>query len=425
MVLKLPSMRTSNISSWCSGYLLWILALLVTLVLLGAISRSSPNVFSRYGNKNQLSVGVPLKGNANPPIFAYWICGTKGESERILRLLKAIYHPRNRYLLQLDSCSSDYDRGQLALSVQAEEVFRNFGNVYVVGKSFALIQMGSSALAATLHAAALHLKLNTDWDWFITLSASDYPLMNQDDLLHAFALLPRNTNFIHFTNKTGWKEQTDRIVNDPNLYLQEVAPLLYAVEKRTIPDAFKIFGGSPWPILTRDFMDYCVKGWDNFPRKLLMYLSNVPYPLESYFHTIICSSPEFKNSAVNNDLRYILWDTAALGKAKVLDMSYYDQMLASRAAFARPFQTDDDPVLNKIDESVLNRTSKGLVPGEWCPGIGRSKSLENSTPDKEELCPSWGNINHVTPGPRGVILREFLAKLAVEGRFTTGHCQEH
>lgn len=175
-------------------------------------------------------------------------------------------------------------------------------------------------------------------------------------------------------------------------------------------------------ILTRDFMEYCVKGWDNFPRKLLMYLSNVPYPLESYFHTIICNSPEFQNSVVNNDLRYIVWDSIALRESQVLDMSHYDQMLASGAAFARPFQADN-PVLNKIDENVLNRTSKGLVPGEWCPDLGRSKNLETSTA-KKELCPTWGNINHVKPSPRGIRLRELLPKLAVEGRFTTSHCQE-
>ncbi|ONI14998.1 hypothetical protein PRUPE_3G020200 [Prunus persica] len=418
-------MRVSNTFGWFSGCHLWLLAFAACLVLLGALSRSSHKVFSMEGSKYQLSMKTPLKGSGYPPVFAYWICGTNGESEKILRLLKAIYHPRNQYLLQLDAGSSDYDRGQLALYVQSEKVFQAFGNVNVVGKSYALNQMGSSALAATLHAAALLLKLSADWDWFITLSASDYPLIPQDDLLHAFTLLPRNTNFIHFTNKTGWKEQKnmDRIVVDPSLYLQESTPLMYAVENRSMPDAFKIFGGSPWMILTRDFMEYCVKGWDNFPRKLLMYISNVPYPLESYFHTVICSSTEFQNSVVNNDLRYIVWDSNALGESQVLSMSHYDQMLASGAAFARPFQADD-PVLNKIDENVLNRSSKGLVPGEWCPDLGISKSLENSTA-QEELCPAWDNINSVKPGPRGISLRELLPKLAVEGRFTTSHCQEH
>lgn len=98
----------------------------------------------------------------------------------MLRLLKAIYHPRNQYLLQLDAESSGHERGELALSIQSEKVFQAFGNFNVVGKSYAVNQMGASALGATLHAAALLLKISTDWDWFITLSASDYPLMTQD-----------------------------------------------------------------------------------------------------------------------------------------------------------------------------------------------------------------------------------------------------
>ncbi|PNX67504.1 xylosyltransferase 2-like protein, partial [Trifolium pratense] len=96
------------------------------------------------------------------------------------RLLKAIYHPRNQYLLQLDDCSSDSERMDLALYVKSNIVFEEFGNVNVVGKSYAINKMGSSSLSASLHAIALLLKVNSDWDWFFTLSASDYPLMTQD-----------------------------------------------------------------------------------------------------------------------------------------------------------------------------------------------------------------------------------------------------
>lgn len=91
------------------------------------------------------------------------------------------YHPRNQYLLQLDAGASERERGELALRVQAEEAaFVAFGNVDVVGKSYAMNEMGSSFLAAALHAATLLLKISADWDWFVTLSASDYPLMTQD-----------------------------------------------------------------------------------------------------------------------------------------------------------------------------------------------------------------------------------------------------
>lgn len=174
-------MRKWHICSLISSYCLWILAFAISLVLLGAISRSSQYRFSGKVNDFQAPLKrVPLKGKGYPPILAYWVCGTNGDSERMLRLLKAIYHPRNQYLLQLDSGSSEYERQNLALSIQSERVFQAFGNVDVVGKSYALNEIGSSALAATLHAAALLLQISTDWDWFITLSAADYPLMTQD-----------------------------------------------------------------------------------------------------------------------------------------------------------------------------------------------------------------------------------------------------
>ncbi|XP_062104768.1 beta-glucuronosyltransferase GlcAT14C-like [Humulus lupulus] len=103
-----------------------------------------------------------------------------GFMELMETVLKAIYHPRNRYLLELDSSSSDNERESLALSVQSEKAFQAFANVDVIGKSYALNEIGSSALAAALHAAALFLKINADWDWFITLSVADYPLMTQN-----------------------------------------------------------------------------------------------------------------------------------------------------------------------------------------------------------------------------------------------------
>ncbi|PNX88604.1 xylosyltransferase 1-like protein, partial [Trifolium pratense] len=159
------------------------------------------------------------------------------------RLLKAIYHPRNQYLLQLDDCSSDSERMDLALYVKSNIVFEEFGNVNVVGKSYAINKMGSSSLSASLHAIALLLKVNSDWDWFFTLSASDYPLMTQDDILHAFMILPTNINFIHYTNKTLRNEQRNmnQIVVDPSLHDEKSSSLYFAVEARDTPDAFKIF----------------------------------------------------------------------------------------------------------------------------------------------------------------------------------------
>jgi protein xylosyltransferase len=57
------------------------------------------------------------KGQDYPLVLAYWICGTSGDGKIMIRLLKAISHPRNQYLLQLDADSSDYETADLVVSI--------------------------------------------------------------------------------------------------------------------------------------------------------------------------------------------------------------------------------------------------------------------------------------------------------------------
>ncbi|MED6216144.1 hypothetical protein PIB30_004627 [Stylosanthes scabra] len=370
---------------------------------------------------------VVTKGEGYPPSFAYWIIGTKGENKKILRLLKAIYHPRNQYLLQLDDESTESERIDLALSVKSLKVFEAFGNVDVIGNSYAINRMGSSSLSAPLHAAAMLLRMNQDWDWFITLSASDYPLATQDDILHAFTFMPTHLNFIHYTNRTLRNEQRNmnQIVVDPSLHHEKSSPLFFAVESRETPDSFSIFIGSPWVILTRSFMEYCIQGWDNLPRKLLMFFSNVAYPLESYFHTVLCNSPEFQNTTMDMNLRYSLWDTDPT-ESQLLDLSHYDTMLENGvAAFARPFG-EADLVLDKIDDLILNRSTDGLVQGEWCSSssIDEINNVTESEADEaDSVCSMYGNIDSVKPSSYGIKLKSMLDEIMNNREFRTRSCQ--
>ncbi|XP_058227672.1 beta-glucuronosyltransferase GlcAT14A-like isoform X2 [Rhododendron vialii] len=377
----------SRLYALLSGYCLWILGFSTSLVGLVAFSR--PYFADKFSDAATtfedlpIPVRIPSKGPNDPPVIAYSISGTHGDSTKILRLVKAIYHPRNQYLLQLDASSSDHERKELAISVQSERVFKAFGNVNVVGRGSALSPMGPSAVASTLRAAALLLKISADWDWFVTLSASDYPLMPQDDLLHAFSFLPRDLNFIDYTNKTGWKERQniDEIIVDPNLYYKKNSPILYASETRAKPDAFEIFG-------------------------------------------VLCNSPEFQNTTVDNNLRYTIWDHKTVGKALELKMSHYDEMVSSEAVFARTFR-EGDPVLSEIDENVLNRPPDGVVPGEWCLDQGMNTSVEDSSSVIDQNysnCSSWGDINSVKPRSFGVKLGTFFSKLLVERKLRPNQC---
>nr|GEZ90386.1 beta-glucuronosyltransferase GlcAT14C [Tanacetum cinerariifolium] len=81
----------------------------------------------------------------------------------------------NFYLLHLDIEASEDERNELIRSVNGLE------NVVVVEKGNLIVSKGITMVASLLQGVAVLLRKWKDWDWFVNLSASDYPLMPQDD----------------------------------------------------------------------------------------------------------------------------------------------------------------------------------------------------------------------------------------------------
>lgn len=119
-------------------------------------------------------VGSPI------PRLAYFISGSKGDLDRLWRTLRALYHPRNLYVVHLDLESPASERLRLISRVANETLFAKVGNVHVIKKSNLVTYRGPMVIANALHACAVLLKKGGQWDWFINLSASDYPLVTQD-----------------------------------------------------------------------------------------------------------------------------------------------------------------------------------------------------------------------------------------------------
>ncbi|KAK1326071.1 hypothetical protein QJS10_CPA01g01423 [Acorus calamus] len=345
---------------------------LSTLLFLSALSGFFASTSSSATSASSKPLIIsPSTTSSSLPSFAYYISGIRGDGPRILRLLLAVYHPRNHYLLHLASDASDGERSDLARAVRSRiPSARMFGNVDVLGKPDAATFMGSSVLASMLHAAAVMLRLGGRWDWFITLSAADYPLVSQDDMFHAFSSAPRETNFIDHTSDIGWKDyhRVQPIVVDPGIYLARRVQIFHATERRPTPESFKFFTGSPWVILSRPFVEFCILGWDNLPRTLLLYFTNALIPEESYFHSVACNSQGFQNTTVNSDLRYMVWDNPPGMEPHFLNVSDYDEMVQSSAPFARQFHMDE-PVLRKIDSEILRRGYNHVAPGPGAPVV--------------------------------------------------------
>ncbi|XP_071722906.1 beta-glucuronosyltransferase GlcAT14A [Rutidosis leptorrhynchoides] len=393
--------------------LLFILSLSSTTTTGGSFSSSTrrPDPFLFPTTRPFFPNEIPL--DPTPPSIAYLISGSKGDSGRILRLLHAAYHPKNYYLLHLDLAAPQSDRDSLAVTVQSVPIFKAAQNVYVIGKADFAYPKGSSTISANLHGASILLRLHAKWDWFINLNAADYPLITQDDLLHILSYLPKELNFVNHSSYIGWRESKllKPVIVDPGLYLKDQTDMFYATQKRPLPTAFRVYSGSTFAILSRKFVEFCILGADNFPRTLLMYLSNTPMSLSNYFPTILCNAHDYNKTVVNNNLMYVTFNKTAKEKPHPLNSSEFDSMIQSGSAFATEFQFDD-PTLDRIDREILGRDPGKVVTGGWCLG----------DPDNGTKCSVWGDGNVLRPGPGAKRLEKLVLYLLSDDRFLSRQC---
>ncbi|KAK9050866.1 hypothetical protein SSX86_030169 [Deinandra increscens subsp. villosa] len=411
-----------------------ILSLLTSsiLILFSLCFTSSPNPFhripSKFKNTQQTPVFVESKLNISPtkppstvPKLAYLISGSSGDVESLKRTLKALYHPLNQYVVHLDLESPAEERLELVEFVKNEAVFREVGNVRLVDRSNLVTYRGPTMVTNTLHAAAILLKEGGDWDWFINLSASDYPLVTQDDLLHTFSTVPRDLNFIEHTSDIGWKEfqRAKPLIIDPGLYSLKKSDVFWVSQKRSVPTAYKLFTdmntmfiGSAWMMLSRPFVEYCLWGWDNLPRIVLMYYANFLSSPEGYFHTVICNADEFKNTTVNHDLHFISWDNPPKQHPHFLSIDDYERMVESHAPFARKFGADKE-VLDKIDVELLGREPGGFVTSNWFDRSDTNKTIAESVSR---------NATELNPGPGAERIKTLIGGMLSDKDFHMKHC---
>ncbi|WCJ43551.1 Core-2/I-branching beta-1 6-N-acetylglucosaminyltransferase family protein [Euphorbia peplus] len=351
-----------------------------------------------------------------PVSFAYLISASKGDSKRLIRVLKALYHPANYYLIHMDAAAPLAEHQEIAKFVGEEVVFGEVGNVWIVGKSNMVTYRGPTMLATTLHAMAILLRKCSNWDWFINLSASDYPLITQDDLIDAFSGLPTDLNFIQHSSRLGWKlnKRGKPIVIDPGLYSLNKSELWWVIKQRSLPTAFKLYTGSAWTILSRSFAEYSIIGYDNLPRTLLLYYTNFVSSPEGYFQTLICNSQDFKNTTANNDLHYITWDTPPKQHPRSLGLKDYRKMVQSNRPFARKFKKND-PVLDKIDRELLRRYNGQFSYGGWCTGSGKRQKACSGLQDE--------NNGVLKPGLGSRRLKSLLSKVVLEKNFSKRQCR--
>lgn len=213
------------------------------------------------------------------------------------------------------------------------------------------------------------------------------------------------------TGKLGWKEsqRARPLIVDPGLYRKNKSDIIWLNEQREVPTAFKLFTGSAWVGLSREFIEYCVWGWDNIPRLVLMYYSNFISSPESYFQTVICNVPKYAATVVNHDIHYIAWDNPPQQHPHILDVTDYQRLIDSNAPFARKFRANDQ-LLDRIDVEILGRKNGSFTPGGWC--------------EDHPICSDVGDINKVQPGPGFKRLTTLMDSIVRSKAFLQNQCKK-
>uniref|UniRef100_F6TSW7 Xylosyltransferase 1 n=1 Tax=Ornithorhynchus anatinus TaxID=9258 RepID=F6TSW7_ORNAN len=233
----------------------------------------------------------------NPVRIAFVLVVHGRASRQLQRMFKAIYHKDHFYYIHVDKRSNYLYRQVLQFAGQ-------YPNVRVTSWRMATIWGGASLLTTYLQSMRDLMEM-TDWPWdfFINLSAADYPIRTNDQLV-AFLSRYREMNFLksHGRDNARFirKQGLDRLFLECDTHM-------WRLGDRKIPEGITVDGGSDWFLLNRKFVEYVTFSNDDLVTKMKQFYSYTLLPAESFFHTVLENSPHC-GSMVDNNLRITNWN---------------------------------------------------------------------------------------------------------------------
>ncbi|XP_069920878.1 xylosyltransferase 1 [Oryctolagus cuniculus] len=234
---------------------------------------------------------------ANPVRIAFVLVVHGRASRQLQRMFKAIYHKDHFYYIHVDKRSNYLHR-------QVLQFARQYSNVRVTPWRMATIWGGASLLSTYLQSMRDLLEMpDWPWDFFINLSAADYPIRTNDQLV-AFLSRYRDMNFLksHGRDNARFirKQGLDRLFLECDAHM-------WRLGDRRIPEGIAVDGGSDWFLLNRKFVEYVTFSTDDLVTKMKQFYSYTLLPAESFFHTVLENSPHC-DTMVDNNLRITNWN---------------------------------------------------------------------------------------------------------------------
>jgi hypothetical protein len=272
--------------------------------------------------------------------------------EQFKRLFRAIYDPRNHYVVHVDKSSGP------ALEAGIRSFLLPYDNADVlVGKK--ALWGGYSLVDAELRGIERLLQMGRNWTHFINLSGQDFPLKTQSEIMARLAT-NKGREFIKVLDQE--KERPDTMDRVGAFAIEFENHIERTKNFRPFLSNATPYIGNQWMIVSRTFCEFVCHDpkVDRFKR----FYENTFIADEGFFQTVMMNTT-VHGEIVNDDLRMIDW--VPDGDIKLRPRTYVTgdaaELLASNNLFARKFdEMVDGDIIRILENHLAQRQAADLVP---------------------------------------------------------------
>ncbi|API57757.1 glycosyl transferase (plasmid) [Rhizobium leguminosarum] len=264
--------------------------------------------------------------------------------EQFKRLFKAIYDPRNSYVVHVDKNSGE------TLDADIRDFLQPYPNAEVM-EGHAAVWGGYSLVDAELRGMQHLLTMDGNWSHFINLSGQDFPLKTQAQIMAHLRAHP-NREYIKVLDQNKIRPDTMRRIGE--FVIERDGQIEQTLTMRPFLEETTPYIGNQWMIVSRAFCSFVCN--DVRADHYKAFYRNTFIADEGFFQTVMMNTP-VHGRIVNDDLRMIDW--VPDGDIKLRPRTYLRQdalaLKASHNLFARKFEQDVDGDILSILEGHLAR----------------------------------------------------------------------
>lgn len=283
------------------------------------------------------------------------------------RLISRIHHSDNVYILHVDSKVQERDRIFVESLVKDNNAYSR--NIHLMPSEM-LTYKGISMVLNTLGAITLAHQVDKNWDYFINLSGTDYPLLSsttQRRLLARPRVQSGPLNFMSLFPKREWRLYNFRVRSqywDPAIvgHQEQSSRLRRMKDMLLYPlEPFRRFAfvkAEAWLILSRPFCEFLIRS--PFAKRMLVSHLHMLSAPEHYFIDVLHNHRVWRKTLVPDAFRKVVWYHQRRRSGQhpfTLDtgshiFSFWLYLEKTRSLFARKISKPNSALLDRIDREL-------------------------------------------------------------------------